>query len=131
MKLRYFALIMIYWLAQPSFAMGYSSTYLSCIGAAGSNTASAAMCMRDEFNVQNKRVKNFFNIILKQAKSSEKKAQKENQKQWFIARDRSCGKQHQSQSDDHAIRYYSCALKASVQQANSLERQTYYYQSTN
>ena len=129
MKFRFCALVIGCWFTTPSHAMGYSTTYVSCINAARSSTSSIAECMHDEFNIQNKRVKYYFKIILDQYASSEKKAQKKIQKQWFISRDTSCGKKNKSQSEGHFLRYYSCALKSTVQQANSLERQTYRYRS--
>ncbi|OTG65067.1 lysozyme inhibitor LprI family protein [Acinetobacter silvestris] len=108
------------------FAMGYSSEYVSCMNSAGSNNTTA--CMQDELKQQDKRVKSYFNVLLMQYDNSdERKAQKDLQKQWFDTRDQRCAEKNKSESLGHKSRYYNCALKMTVQQANSLEQKTYRY----
>ncbi|OTG82849.1 lysozyme inhibitor LprI family protein [Acinetobacter sp. ANC 4648] len=110
------------------FAMGYSSEYASCMNSGGSSQSYIAACMQDELKQQDQRVKSYFNVLLTQYDAAnERKAQKELQKQWFDLRDERCAEKNKSESIGHKSRYYNCALKMTVQQANILEQKTYRY----
>ncbi|WP_262556459.1 lysozyme inhibitor LprI family protein [Acinetobacter bereziniae] len=54
-----------------------------------------------------------------------RKRKKKYQKQWLKQRSQQCGKAQKSVSDDYKMKYYNCALKQTVNRANSLEKLTY------
>lgn len=125
MYLKYWALGLVLALPIQAQAMGYSTEYISCMNSAGTNSASLASCMQTEFNQQDDRLKSLFKQTLALYSSKEKKMQKKYQKQWLKQRSQQCDKAQKSVSDDYKMKYYNCALKQTVNRANSLEKLTY------
>lgn len=127
MKYAFWGLALACILPTQVFAMGYSSEYISCMNSVGSIQSDTVACMQDELKYQDKRIKSSFNLLLARYESDERKAKKKQQKQWFDLRDQRCDEKNKSQSIAHKSRYYNCALKTTVQQANILEQKTYRY----
>lgn len=125
MYLKFCGLGLILALPIQTQAIGYSSEYLTCMNSAGTNSASLASCMQTEFNQQDDRLKSLFKQTLALYSSKEKKMQKKYQKQWLKQRAQQCDKAQKSVSVDYKMKYYNCALKQTVNRANSLEKLTY------
>lgn len=125
MYLKYWALGLVLALPIQAQAMGYSTDYISCMNAAGTHSASLANCMQSEFSKQDDRLKSLFKQTLDLYSDKEKKAQKKYQKQWLKQSSQQCDKAQKSVSDDYKMKYYNCALKQTVNRANSLEKLTY------
>ncbi|MBJ9951481.1 MULTISPECIES: lysozyme inhibitor LprI family protein [unclassified Acinetobacter] len=125
MLLKYWGLGLILILPMHAQAMGYSAEYVKCMNSAGTGSTSLANCMQSEFSKQDDRLKSLFKQTLALYSDKEKKAQKKYQKQWLKQRSQQCDKDQKSVSDDYKMKYYNCALKQTVNRANSLEKLTY------
>lgn len=119
MSLKYLGLTVALLLPMPIYAMGYSADYLSCVS---SGSASFANCAKDEFKYQDDRVETLFKKTLVLYSGKEKKAQKKYQKQWVKQRDQRCDEANKSVSEVYKSKYYTCALKETVNRGNMLER---------
>ena len=125
MQKKYWGICVALLLPIQAKAIGYSDTYLTCMNSAGSNTTSISSCMKDEFNVQDDRMKSLFKKTLDLYTDKEKKEQKKYQKTWLKMRSDQCDKSQKSVSSDYAMKYYNCALKQTLTRANMLEKLTY------
>jgi uncharacterized protein YecT (DUF1311 family) len=125
MLLKYWGLGFVLVLPMHVQAIGYSAEYVNCMNSSASSSANVANCMKGELSIQDDRLKSIFKQTLDLYTDKEKKLQKKYQKQWLKQRSQQCDKAHKSVSDDYKMKYYNCALKQTVNRANSLEKLTY------
>lgn len=125
-KIRFLGLVAgMCFLSSQTNAMGYRSNYASCINYAGTLSANVASCMSEELRYQNSRVENNFKASLALYNRTEKKQQKNTQKQWKKLRASNCRKDTSSDSQARQTRYLNCALKMTVTRADGLEKSLY------
>ena len=127
MKLAYWGCCLLGLVSTSTFAMGYSSDYISCINSAQSSTEQAALCMKAELKQQTKRYEYFADIHVKALVKEKRKAQEKINEKWLTLRDEHCLIKNVKLSVGHASKYYSCALKKTQAQADLLEKQAYKY----
>ena len=119
MQLKYWGISVALLLPMHAKAVGYSPEYLSCVNS-GSNAFSS--CAKDEFKYQDDRLEALFKKTLVVYSDKDKKIQNKYQKQWLKQRDKRCGEDNKSVSDAYKSKYYLCALKDTVNRANTLEK---------
>jgi len=125
MKLIFGGIGLLLILPMHTHAMGYSSTYLSCVNSANIGSTTIGSCMKKELNYQEDRLKKVFKATLDLYSDKDQKTQKKFQKHWLKQRDQLCDSSNKSVSEVYKTKYYNCALKQTLNRANTLEKLSY------